>query len=51
MRAYKSLSIRYVILMPFHLAVEPLCSLLLTEKKIYINLNSAEIEINSDTNK
>lgn len=51
MRAYKSLLIRYVILMPIHLAVEPLGPLLLTEKIIYINLNSAEIEISSDTNK
>lgn len=51
MRAYKSLLIRYVILIPVHLAVEPLCPLLLTGKIIYINLNSAEIEISSDTNK
>lgn len=51
MRAHESLLIRYVILMPFHLAVEPLCSWLLTGKIIYININSAEIEITSDTNK
>lgn len=51
MTAYKSLLIRYVILMPFHLAVKRLCSFLLTGKIIYINLNSAEIEISSGTNK
>lgn len=51
MRVYKSLLIRYLNLMPFHLAVKPLCSLLLTGKIICINLNSAEIEISSDTNK
>lgn len=50
MRAYKSLLARYVLLMPFNLAVEPLCSFLLTGKIIYINLTSSEIEISSDTN-
>lgn len=47
----KCLLIKYVILLPSHLAIELLRSLLFTRRIIYINLNITEVEIISDTNK